>query len=250
MVQNALEVKFAMKYRVKFTKGEEIKYIGHLDVMRLFQRAINRAMLPVAYSKGFNPHQQLAFANPLSLGMTSTAEYGDFEMTKEISESELVNKLNAQMPDGMNVLEAVRLAENAGKAMADVEAASYIAMLDERVTNEMLEKALPEFLSQKEILVMKKTKHNFKETDIRGDIFAMENKTKSGNCRLFLFLAAGSERSVKAELVVNSFYDFIHLEFDRFKIRYERTELFRKENGSFMPLNCGVSESLENGVEA
>ncbi|MGL4790895.1 MAG: TIGR03936 family radical SAM-associated protein, partial [Anaerotignaceae bacterium] len=65
-----------MTYRFKFTKGPQVKFIGHLDVMQTFQRTIKRANLPIAYSQGFNPHQLLSFASPLSLGYTSEGEYG------------------------------------------------------------------------------------------------------------------------------------------------------------------------------
>ena len=81
-------------YRVKFTKGEEVKFIGHLDIMRLFQRAIKRAKLPVAYSQGFNPHQLLSFASPLTLGATSEGEYGDIEMAEKIEPYIVMQELN------------------------------------------------------------------------------------------------------------------------------------------------------------
>jgi len=69
-----------MKYRFKLYKGDEIKYIGHLDLLVAFQRVLKRADILFAYSQGFNPHQLVAFASPLSLGLTSTAEYGDFQL--------------------------------------------------------------------------------------------------------------------------------------------------------------------------
>ena len=72
-------------YRIKFTKGEEVKYIGHLDVMRIFQRAIKRADLPIAYSQGFNPHQLLSFANPLTLGTQVVGSTEIFSLELELS---------------------------------------------------------------------------------------------------------------------------------------------------------------------
>ena len=54
-------------YRIKFEKGDDVKFISHLDVMRYFQRAIKRAELPIGYSQGFNPHQLMSFASPLTL---------------------------------------------------------------------------------------------------------------------------------------------------------------------------------------
>jgi radical SAM-linked protein len=59
------------RLRIRFSRGEEIKYISHLDLMRLWQRALNRAGLEIAYSEGFNPHPRMSLAAPLALGVTS-----------------------------------------------------------------------------------------------------------------------------------------------------------------------------------
>ena len=66
-----------VRYVIKFTKGENIKFIGHLDLMRTIQRIIKRSGLPVEYSKGFNPHMALSIAQPLSVGVYSDGEYLD-----------------------------------------------------------------------------------------------------------------------------------------------------------------------------
>lgn len=240
-----------MKYRVKFSKGEEMKFIGHLDVMRLFQRAIKRADLPIAYSKGFNPHQLLAFANPLSLGMTSGGEYGDFEMEKEVEPKEIAEKLQRQMPEGICILDVVLLPKKTPKAMASVEAAGYRAILDRRVTPEMGERFLSSFLDQKEILMMKKTKHHLKETDIRPDILEMKQEIRENQVEIHMILSAGSNRSVKAELVLQSFYEWMGLDFDRFQISFERSDLFRirNEGQKRIPLNQELEEFEEEKDE-
>ena len=70
-----------MKVRIKFEKRGNLRFIGHLDLMRYFQKANRRAGLPIAYSEGFSPHQIMSFAAPLSMGVESTAEYADFKLT-------------------------------------------------------------------------------------------------------------------------------------------------------------------------
>ena len=239
MEQSALAEEFAMKYRVKFTKEEEMKYIGHLDIMRLFQRAIRRAQLPVAYSKGFNPHQLLAFANPLSLGMTSGGEYGDFTFTKAVDTKELVDRLNAVLPEGIRVLSAVLLKEGVKNAMACVEAARYEVRLDRALEENELEKSVSSFLEQPEIIVMKKTKHHMKETDIKPDIYAMQARKDETGQKLELLLAAGSNRSLKAELVIQEYYRFMGFSFFPYRIAYRRLDLLRKEGDDFCSLNEG-----------
>ena len=85
-----------MRYVIKFTKGDNIKFIGHLDLMRTIQRIIKRSGLPVEYSKGFNPHMSLSIAQPLSVGVYSDGEYLDLVLTEELSCEDVINKLNDQ----------------------------------------------------------------------------------------------------------------------------------------------------------
>ena len=80
MVQHHLEEAFVLKARIKFCKYGSMKYIGHLDIMRYFQKAIRRSGLPIKYSEGFNPHQIMSFAAPLGVGITSDGEYMDIEL--------------------------------------------------------------------------------------------------------------------------------------------------------------------------
>ena len=129
-------------YRIKFTKGEEVKFIGHLDVMRLFQRAIKRANLPVAYSQGFNPHQLLSFANPLTLGTTSEGEYGDFEMAEKIEPTLIMAELNKVLPNGVRVLDSVLITQKTDSAMAAIDGAKYIVFLEELAKRDSLQEEI------------------------------------------------------------------------------------------------------------
>ena len=97
-----------MKLRIKFSKHGVLRFIGHLDVMRYFQKAIRRAGIDIAYTTGFSPHQIMSFAAPLGVGLESNGEYMDIEVNTLTSSRELTDALNAQMVDGIRVLE-VRL---------------------------------------------------------------------------------------------------------------------------------------------
>ena len=92
------------KYRAQLTKGDEIRYISHLDYAGVMERAIRRAKLPAAYTEGFNPHLKMSFASPLSLGVTSDAEYMDFELTKPLCQPEIFDKLSAALPPGIRLI--------------------------------------------------------------------------------------------------------------------------------------------------
>ncbi len=223
-------------YRIKFTKGEEVKFIGHLDVMRLFQRAIKRANLPVAYSQGFNPHQLLSFANPLTLGTTSEGEYGDFEMAEKIEPTLIMAELNKVLPNGVRVLDSVLITQKTDSAMAAIDGAKYIVFLEELAKRDSLQEDIKRYLSQKEILVLKKTKKNEKITDIKPDIFEIK-KIPEG---FYLYLAAGSRRNLKPEPVMQSFYNFLGLHFEKYRMRYHRLDLMRTEQGKLVGLSEGI----------
>lgn len=120
------------KYRAEITKGEEIRYISHLDYAGVMERAIRRAKLPAAYSEGFNPHIKIAFASALSLGVISDAEYMDFELTKPLCQPEVFDRLSKALPPGVKLLRLKEVPEPKpckGKKhkalMAEVQEAEY-----------------------------------------------------------------------------------------------------------------------------
>ena len=116
-----------MKVRIKFTKEGPMKFVGHLDTMRYFQKAIRRAELPIAFSGGYSPHMIMSFAAPLGVGVTSTGEYFDMELTATIPTDEICQRLNSQMVDGIHVLSARQVEDGkASKAMSLVAAADYL----------------------------------------------------------------------------------------------------------------------------
>ena len=93
-----------MKVRIKFRKYGVMRFIGHLDVMRYFQKAIRRAEIPIAFTTGYSPHMIMSFAQPLGVGVTSDGEYFDIEITKPISSENAVAQLNAVMVEGIEVM--------------------------------------------------------------------------------------------------------------------------------------------------
>ena len=93
-----------MKVRIKFTKTGYMKFVGHLDTMRYFQKAIRRAELPVAFSGGYSPHMIMSFAAPLGVGTTSLGEYFDMELTETMPTAEIQQRLNETMVEGVTCL--------------------------------------------------------------------------------------------------------------------------------------------------
>ena len=113
------------KYRAKIRKGEEISVLSHLDYVDLYSRALLRSKLPIAYSEGFNPHIKMSFATALAVGVTSDAEYMDFELTQELPATEVIKRLNEQLPKGAEVVNLKILRGKVQPLMASVNLSSY-----------------------------------------------------------------------------------------------------------------------------
>jgi radical SAM-linked protein len=94
------------KIKLTYSKGEEVKYIGHRDLMRAFQRAIRRADLPIAFSQGFNPHMKISWGQALKVGATSASEPAELELSTWVKPDEVMARLNATLPEGLAILEA------------------------------------------------------------------------------------------------------------------------------------------------
>ena len=166
-----------MNVRVRFAKYGAIKFIGHLDVLRYFQKAVRRSGLKIAYSQGFHPHQIMSFASPLGVGITSEGEYMDMELVADYTPQEIVDALNSAMVEGFTVLSARILPEpeNGRKretAMSLVTAADYLLTVKENDTFlgtkslEELKDAWERFCGQESISVIKKVKKSNSETNI------------------------------------------------------------------------------------
>lgn len=183
-----------MKVRIKFAKYGALRFIGHLDVMRFFQKAIRRAGIDVAYSGGYSPHQIMTFAAPLGVGMCSTGEYMDIEIRSHQGGADLTDRLQKACPPGIDILSVKALPDGAGNAMASVAAATYaIAFKDKSRSFADYAGCLDAFLKQEEILITKETKRSTMEVNIRPGIYQcriedgilcfMVDASSSGNIR-------------------------------------------------------------------
>lgn len=213
-----------MKVRIKFSKQGPVKFIGHLDTMRYFQKAIRRAGLPVAYSEGYSPHMIMSFAAPLGVGVTSRGEYFDMQLTRTVPTEEIKERLNQTMAEGFQVLSAKRVEDGkASKAMSLVAAADYCVTFREGYEiPQNWEEKLAAFYGQPVIMVWKKTKRSEKEVDLKPSIYHLEVKEH----KIFLRLAALSGYYTKPDLVMSAFFNSIGLELSPFCYQVERLEVY------------------------
>lgn len=163
-----------MKVRIKFAKYGTMKFIGHLDMMRFFQKAVRRADIDVKYSEGFSPHQIMSFAAPLGVGIESCGEYLDLEVLSMSSVEDMMEALNQVMAEGVKVLSVNILPEQVKNAMASVAAASYqIHLKQGSLPIPDLAESVASFYAQDRIPYTKETKKSALEIDLKQGIFEM-----------------------------------------------------------------------------
>ena len=197
-----MEEVYVLKVRIKFRKNGVMKFIGHLDIMRYFQKAIRRAEIPIKFSEGYSPHMIMSFANPLGVGLTSDGEYFDIELREPISSKEAVRRLNEQMVEGMEVLSFVEIPDGKkNQGMTIVAGADYLSSVKCGNLPEDWKEKLAAFYEQEEILVWKESKKNSKEVNIKSMIYELRPEGDS----IFMRVAAGSVQNLKSELVMEAF---------------------------------------------
>lgn len=200
-----------------------MKFIGHLDIMRYFQKAIRRAEIPIAFTSGYSPHMIMSFANPLGVGLTSDGEYFDIELTESIASKEAVRRLNEQMVDGMEIVSFVQIPDDKkSKGMSIVAGADYLSSVKNGSLPEDLAEKLEAFYAQNEICVVKKTKKSEKEVDIRPMIYKLECR----NGGIYMRVAAGSVQNLKPELVTEAFVRYLGMDAEEVTFTHHRLETF------------------------
>ena len=118
------------RLRIRFCRGAEIKFISHLDIMRLWQRALNRAGVPLAYSEGVNPHPRISLAAPLALGVISEAELMDIVLAKWVSPHSFTTAVGQQLPSGIKIQQVYNMPMTMPSLQSQVRYAEYKVELE------------------------------------------------------------------------------------------------------------------------
>ena len=256
MVPQDLEEVYVLKIRIKYSKLGNLRFIGHLDVMRYFQKEIRRAGLDVSYSKGYSPHQiisfafidlihtlqlditgaDISFAAPLAMGITSDGEYFDGEFESVTTSREMIDALNAVSVDEMKVTECVLLPDDAKNSMSVVSASDYvISFLDKAVTEERhnILDSVESFMSQDQIVILKKTKKSEREENIKPGIMTCELRDD----QIYMLLSTGSEYNLKPELVMQALCAYAGVSHNQFHYHIHRLETYMDgPDGNIIPL--------------
>lgn len=221
------------KYILKFSKEGNVCYISHLDLMRLFYRAIKRSGIRLGYSKGFNPHPKISFAQPLSLGYIGLNELMEMETEEEYEADIIRQQLAELMPEGLKIKECVRVEEGGKTLAARTVAARYLIEIPlQEGPGIPVEEMGRTYMSQERILAMKKQKKKKEllEVDIRPmirDISFSSNGVSGGQALIIeAVLDSGSVSNLSPELLMDTVRKRFGLVYDRNEADVTRAEIY------------------------
>lgn len=214
-----------MKARIKFRKYGALRFIGHLDVMRFFQKVMRRAEIPIAFTGGYSPHMIMSFASPLGIGLSSDGEYFDIELIEPVESEDAVRRMNEACVEGIEVVSIRQIAEEKKMTgMTILAGADYLVSIKEEALPDGWQDQFRIFMEQSEIRIVKQTKRSEKEVDIRSMIWKWEIRGD----KIYLQVASGSAQNLKPDLVMEAFVRFLE----------ERGDY--RGNGGTSPLETGA----------
>lgn len=199
--------------RLRFSKTGQAKYISHLDVNRVFSRALSRAKINLWYTEGFNPHPYMSFSLPLSLGVESLCENVDIRIVDDISDEEIKQRMNDALPQGIRVLDVY---ENFMDCR-EICFSDYVFKF-EFSDNETALQKIKDVLSADCVMALKKGKQGrrrvFKETDIKQFIDKYNISIRDNNVVLNARLLAGSEKNLNPTLLFDTIIRLIDMDYE------------------------------------
>ena len=212
------------RLRVTFSQGEELKYISHLDMMRLWQRILRRADIPLAYSQGFSPHPKLSLAAPLAIGVTSSSELMDIFLYRRVSPRFFIKAVSSQLPSGLDISEVIEIGLGLPSLQSQVASAEYeVAVATKRVREEV-DTSIASLLAKDSLPWQHARDKEIRKYDLRSlinNIWLIDYR--SSNCTLGMLLRCDSTGTGRTEQVISA------LGFENGPTTIHRTRLILKQ---------------------
>jgi radical SAM family uncharacterized protein/radical SAM-linked protein len=224
------------RFRVVFAKGAGMRFLSHLDLMRTWERTLRRSALPLAFTQGHHPHIKMSFGPPLPLGFRSRAEVFDLELTRPPG-VDLAERLNAVLPDGLQVVDFRPILFKTPSLMSQLEGASYRvrfpgsylaeAGIDPAGLAQTLNERVHRLLSQEVVVVRRQNEDKVREFDARPCIVALQVGTDEPPAVLDLDLRFTLRASARPDDLLG----LLIPEADPRTVDVERTELWADREG-------------------
>lgn len=233
-----------MILRVKFTKESYLKYISHLDLMRLFQRTFRRGNIPIKYSEGFNPQPKFSIANPLALGIGSIEEYMDIDLYKKIAIEDFIERMNKELPEGIKIIDAKYIEDN--RSISSLISWSFyeIKFIANGLKNkEAFQDLIDNWLKNEKIIIKKIRRKGRKITERDQDIKLFigniiikhfsnaENSNSGAFIVMDCLLKAGDNGNLKPKDFIEAMEKYLDIGVDFDSVDIKRLQLFAEEKG-------------------
>ena len=223
--------------RIKYIKGKQVKYISHLDTLRILDRCIRRSGIPVSFSKGFNPRPNMNFALPTSVGISSLCEFAEIELDTQINKNIFIKTLNDNLPEGIKILEAeyvwhgdadIPNLQKNKSLMSLVRQARYNIVLKFEIlvdTNE-----INDVFNLGEMIVTKSSPKKTSDVDIKPMIiqYKISDLYEQDGLNLVdinVLCLAGSSDNLKPELIIDAIKKYANLDIYDYEIEKEEVIL-------------------------
>jgi len=205
-------------------------------MLKAFERAVRRAEIPIAFSEGFNPHPRLSFASALAVGVTSEREYADLELKDDVDLRDIIGRLAAAMPPGIEIKAGRFIPDNAPALMAEVNRAAYkvLAPVNDTLQREELDSQIEDFMSLPEVVITKWTRKGPRQKNIRPGIVSFEGYLSDGEVEFSLITVTGSEGNIRPEEVVSAFTKHSGLPIDSDSLYIRRMALYIEKGGKLV----------------
>jgi len=208
----------------RYRKGDEVRWISHLDVKRTLERAMRRAELPLELTQGHNPHPRLSFGPPLPLGATGEAELLALRLDEAADPSEVKERLNRELPAGLEVVEAWAVPGHKKKeTFGNLDVAEYRITVADGFEEQEVRARVRKLLESEELLVQRGGNRPEREVDLRPMILSLEVAgAGSEGIELRARLKTGSHGGARPSEIV----ELLGLEGEKHMVRYRRTGLY------------------------
>jgi radical SAM-linked protein len=203
------------RLRLTFAKGEPIKYISHLDLMRTWERALRRAQVPLAYSEGFNPRPKISIASALPVGFTGRGEVMDIVLSRHTSPSNLIKRLRPHLPPGLEILSVEEVYLRLPSLQSQMRYAEYRVVVESEETLAEMEKRVEQMLSAQSLPRQRERKGRVTEYDLRpliddlwieglGSVRSPDRRREGTACVLGMRLQSDSQATGRPDEVLEA----------------------------------------------
>jgi radical SAM-linked protein len=159
------------RIRLRYTKRGRLRFTSHRDIARVFERALRRAQVPMAFSAGFSPHPKVSWVGAAATGVASEAEYVEIALAQVRPVEQVRAALDASLPDGIDLVEAVEA--QPGTNLAELVTASRWRILLPGADPDLVDKAVDAFLAQETVEVERMTKNGRRAFDARQPVVSL-----------------------------------------------------------------------------